>query len=441
MKVTGRMQCPDCQLNLVEIPTREGPQLDVCPDRHGLWMDPGEVKLFVEDYRVIATASQQTAARAVAPRSSHCPKCGGPLDPESVLETELLACRACGGWWLPKGSLTHLNETARGGAMQIHINEAEFYARAEKRGALSRPGEFTRDSRRTRTEPRGQGLWFWVIWFGAALFLACLILAIGIRNTVASAHWTRSPDTALFYLALGVAGGIGLSIYGFVINERKRLIESIPTSPVRSLAVGLVEVSGRAKPERTLLRAPFSGMPCVLYSYSVEERRESGKHARWETIAKGTSGEPFFVEDETGKVLVVPFDAQLILPENRTARSNSFGTLPDETLVGLAQLGISADGWFGQKTLRCSESRILPEETVYVLGTASENRGTADSADNSARLYIGSSRDHEFIISDRSEKELLSWLQWQVVACMGGGPALALLCLHLIFKTYVTAVR
>ncbi len=73
------------------------------------------------------------------------------------------------------------------------------------------------------------------------------------------------------------------------------------------------------------------------------------------------------------------------------------------------------DGWFGEKTLRCSESSILPEETVYVLGTAQENRGAAESTENSDRLYIGSSRDHDFIISDRSEKELLSRLRWQVL--------------------------
>jgi hypothetical protein len=56
--------------------------------------------------------------------------------------------------------------------------------------------------------------------------------------------------------------------------------------------------------------------------------------------------------------------------------------------------------------------------------------------DNSARLYIGSSRGHEFIISDRSEKELLYGLQWQVWASIGGGPVLAILCLLLMFKLY-----
>ena len=432
------MQCPTCQKDLVEIPTFEGPQLDVCPGQHGLWLDAGEMNLFVENYRAL----KETSLRAVSPgdgtRSSMCPKCGGLLDPKSVLETAFSACRACQGWWLPHGSLTQLNETARGAAAPIRLNEPEFYIRAEKRRATSWSKESQTHSRRTRIGRRTQDLWFWTIFLGGAFLLGCLILFAGIRKAVGPLHWPMAPDVTLLYLALGVGGGLGLAIYGFMLNHRKSLIESIPTSPIRSLAVGLVEVSGRAQPERELLRAPFSGLPCVFFTYHVEARRESRNGTRWETIAKGTSAEPFFVQDETGKVLVVPFDAQLILPDKRTTRNNWFGTLPEQTLQGLSRLGITVDGWFGEKTLRCSEASILPEETVYVLGTAQEHRGAAESTENSDRLYIGSSQDHHFIISDRSEKALLSRLRWQVFAFLGGGPALAVLCLLLIFKTYGT---
>ena len=433
------MQCPTCQKDLVEIPTFEGPQLDVCPGQHGLWLDAGEMTLFVENYRALQKTSPR-ASPGDGTRSSMCPKCGGLLDPKSVLETAFSACRACQGWWLPHGSLTQLNETARGAAAPIRLNEPEFYHRAEKRRATSWSKESPTHSRRTRIGLRTQDLWFWTIFLGGAFLLGCLILFAGIRKAVGPVHWAVAPDAMLLYLALGAGGGLGSSIYGFVLNHRKSLIESIPTSPIRSLAVGLVEVSGRAQPGRELLRAPFSGLPCVLFSYKVEARRESRNGARWETIAKGTSAEPFFVQDQTGKVLVVPLNAQLILPDNRTIRNNWFGTLPEQTIQGLLKLGIAVDGWFGEKTIRCSEASILPDETVYVLGTAQEHRGAAESTENSARLYIGSSRDHDFIISDRSEKELLSRLRWQVFAFLGGGPALAVLCLLLIFKTYGTAV-
>ena len=242
---------------------------------------------------------------------------------------------------------------------------------------MARPRASTGNVRPSRMAPRTQEVWFWAIFLGTTLLLASLIFIAGIRKT----HWAQGPDATVLFLMLGIVGGMGISIHGFIVNNRKRLIESIPTSPVRSLALGLVEVSGRALPERGLLRAPFSGLPCVLYSYTVEQRRESGREGRWETIATGTSPEPFFVQDKTGKVLVVPFDARLMLPETRTSRSNWSGTLPGETILGLARLGISVDGWLGEKTIRCSEACILPEETVYVLGTAQENRAAASGQD------------------------------------------------------------
>ncbi|HEU0069408.1 MAG TPA: GIDE domain-containing protein, partial [Nitrospiraceae bacterium] len=123
-------------------------------------------------------------------------------------------------------------------------------------------------------------------------------------------------------------GGLGLCIYGWILRQRKRLIESIPTSTIRSLALGLVEIEGLTQPEEGLLSSPFSGVPCVFYSYAVEEHVGSGKHARWETVANGTSEQPFFVRDTTGRVLVVPLGAELILPDERTYRNDWLGELP-----------------------------------------------------------------------------------------------------------------
>jgi hypothetical protein len=225
-----------------------------------------------------------------------------------------------------------------------------------------------------------------------------------------------------------------------MVHQRKRLIESIPTSTIRSLALGLVEISGQAQPEEHLLSAPFSGLPCVFFSYAVEEHIGSGKHARWETIANGTSEQPFFVSDTTGQVFVMPLGAELILPDERTYRNDWLGELPPATIAGLNRLGISTERWIGSKTLRCRETFLQPEEQVYVLGTAHEHLGATELVENSARLYIGSSRDHEFIISDRSEKDLLSRLRWQVLAYGAGGLALAATCLITIFKYYLTTV-
>ncbi|HYR59998.1 MAG TPA: GIDE domain-containing protein [Nitrospiraceae bacterium] len=432
------MKCLDCQEDLVEIPTSHGPGLDVCSSGHGLWLDVGEVNFFVEDYTALKRAIDDTGGVAVRTETL-CPRCGNHMESETVSQTSFLSCDSCRGWWLPHGSLTRLNETYRGAAVPIQIHEAELYARAAARHRAIK--ETFRDQpkfNKTRSNP--QGIWFWVLFFGFAFVLGGLILVAGIGKAMRTAQWSRPPDQTLLYLASGTVGGFGLCVYGWMVYQRKRLIESIPTSTIRSLALGLVEISGQAQPEEGLLSSPFGGLPCVFYSYAVEERVGSGKNARWETIGKGTSEQPFFVSDTTGRVLIVPLGAELILPDERTSRSNWLGELPPNTIAGLNRLGISTERWIGSKTLRCRESFIIPEEQVYVLGTAHEHQGARERVENSARMYIGSSQDHEFIISDRSEKDLLSRLRWQVLAFGVGGLTLAATCLIIIFKYYLTTM-
>ena len=432
------MKCLDCQGDLIEIPTSHGPGLDVCSSGHGLWLDVGEVNFFVEDYTSLKRAIGDNGSGAVRTETL-CPRCGNHMEAETVSRTSFLSCDSCRGWWLPHGSLTHLNEIYRGAAVPIQLHEGELYTQAAARHRVLN-NTFRDQPRFNTTGSNPQGMWFWVLFFGFAFVLVGLILVAGIGKAMRTTHWIQPPDQTLLYLALGTIGGFGLFIYGWVVHQRKRLIESIPTSTIRSLALGLVEISGQAQPEEGLLSSPFGGLPCVFYSYAVEERVGSGKKARWETMAKGTSEQPFFVHDTTGRVLVVPLGAELILPDERTSRSNWLGELPPTTLAGLNRLGISTERWMGSKTLRCRESFILPEEQVYVLGTAHEHLGASARVENPARIYIGSSRDHEFIISDRSENDLLSRLRWQVLAYGAGGLALAATCLIVIFKYYLTTV-
>lgn len=435
------MNCPQCQALLVEIPTSQTPQLDVCPGAHGLWLDAAEINFFVEDYRavtaVVASGPRAAGSVAVQTKTAACPRCGGLLDQETVSDAPLMACRACHGLWLPRGSLTRLNGAYRGGGATIRLNEAAFYARAAAKRAAPRPAG-SRRSRSSPTTAQPQGLWFWALLAGFALLVAGVILSKGIRETVAAARWVHQPDELLWYLVLGVVSGVGLFFYGFKLNREKRLIESIPTSAIRSLAVGLVEVAGTAQPDGQPLQAPFSETPCVFFSYKVQEQQGSGKNTRWETIAKGTSEEPFYIRDQTGAVLVVPFDAELIVADDRTYRNNWLGTLPPEAIAGLNRLGISTTTWLGSKTIRCTEAFIQPGDTVYVLGTAQDNPAGSAGFENADRLYIGSNRDEPFIIADRSEKDLLANLRWKVLALLYGGPALIVACLFVILTRYMT---
>lgn len=432
------MKCLDCLEDLVQVPTSHGPGLDVCSSGHGLWLDVGEVNFFVEDYISLKRTIGDMGGVAVRTETL-CPRCGSQMESETVAHTSFLSCDSCHGWWLPHGGLTGLNETYRGAAVPIQIHETELYTQAAARHRARNDSLRNRPTFKKNRVNR-QGIWFWTLFFGLAFAIGGIVFVSGIGKTMETTRWSRPPDQLFLYLAAGTIGGLGLFVYGWMVHQRKRLIEGIPTSTIRSLALGLVEISGQAQPEGNLLSAPFSGLPCVFFSYAVEEHVGSGKHARWETIVKGTSEQPFVVRDTTGQVLVVPLGAELILPDGRTYRNDWLRELPPTAIAGLNRLGISSERWIGSKTLRCRESFIQPEEQVYVLGTAHEHLGAKDRVENSARLYIGSSRDHEFIISDRSEKDLLSRLQWQMLAYGAGGLALASTCVTVIFKYYLTTV-
>jgi hypothetical protein len=101
-------------------------------------------------------------------------------------------------------------------------------------------------------------------------------------------------------------------------------------------------------------------------------------------------------------------------------------------------LGIASSGWLSSKTLRCTEHFILPEERVYVLGTAQE--GDREQSANEARLFIGSHSDGVFIISDRSERDLLAGLRWKVLVLLYGGSAVTAACTWGFLHSYVAVI-
>ncbi len=279
-------------------------------------------------------------------------------------------------------------------------------------------------------------LLIWLAIIGIALFVTALVLLHELPMMVSGTARARAPDRLLALLFAGVMGGVGLFYYGFVLGQKKRLVETKPTSAIRSLAVGLVEITGTAELGGPPLSAPFSQLPCVFFSYRVEEQLRSGRHRRWKTIAQGTSEQPFDTRDATGIVQVFPQGADLMLQDARTYRNDWLGALPPTVTTGLAALGIASAGWLGEKTLRCHESCLLPGAPVYVLGTAQEN-AAAETSVNESRLFIGRARDGHLLISDRMEQDLLTRWGWQIRLCLWSGPTVTVACLFAIFQWYL----
>lgn len=110
-------------------------------------------------------------------------------------------------------------------------------------------------------------------------------------------------------LALAGCVAVGLGLRALSLSERLR---SLPLSKVRSMVMGLVQISGRAA-ATAALKAPYSHTECVWFCFEVKDRETYGEdRERWRTIAEGSSSDlPFLVEDPTGSVLVQPADAEI----------------------------------------------------------------------------------------------------------------------------------
>ena len=96
-----------------------------------------------------------------------------------------------------------------------------------------------------------------------------------------------------------------LGLKGVKLN---RLIANIPTSRIKSLAIGLSEIKGKSVPKGSLMKSPLTGQDCIGYYLYITVP------ASLKALVVGVKATniienkliPFFVKDETGKLLVDP---------------------------------------------------------------------------------------------------------------------------------------
>lgn len=300
-----------------------------------------------------------------------------------------------------------------------------------------------------------------------------------------------SDNRDIGYAFIGFGFGIWSFFWGFKRLRRKRIVENIPTSTVRSLAMGLVELIGKAKKPK-LLKSVFSKTDCVFYRYTVERYQSSGKSGRWVTVANGDSSDcPFWLDDDSGKVAVLPKDAEFIIPKDYEFATGIRKSLPPNLKLFLDDNNIKYRGWIGNYSMRFREWFICPDEHIYVLGTAKKSYDSLDArkkklmerietlkndskkmnevdvnkngkiseeewdaavakiehglleeelkspqADELADVVVTKGdADKIFIISDHSQKELTKKLSWQALLGIFGGAALTIAMLwYLMFR-------
>jgi hypothetical protein len=172
-------------------------------------------------------------------------------------------------------------------------------------------------------------------------------------------------DDLWMYALVGMAGGLFLFYRGFRMLQRKRLILNTPTSKIRSASLGLVEISGLADGPYTI-PAPITGRSCYYYRTQAWELRKSGKSEEWKQVADESLHVPFYVDDNTGKLLVNPQGADLDLHRDfhqEYRNSIMFGKeMPDPVRRFLARHGVS-----GEHKVRVDEYCIKPKNALFIL--------------------------------------------------------------------------
>ena len=138
--------------------------------------------------------------------------------------------------------------------------------------------------------------------------------------------------------------------------------------------MGLVELSGLAVGPYTVI-APVTARPCYYYRTTVSEWKQSGKNKRWVKVAAECMHVPFFLDDNTGKVMVDPRGADLDLHRDfQQEFCDSLFTTKEEVPPNV-HLFLSRHGVSTTNKIRVEEFCIKPKNALFVLGTLDENPG------------------------------------------------------------------
>ena len=191
---------------------------------------------------------------------------------------------------------------------------------------------------------------------------------------------TRVNATAYWWVLGGALCFLGFTYLAFRWIKVKRMIENIPTSASVGVTVGLAEVQGKVVlVDEPPLKGPVSSDECVWYRHLIEERRGSGKNARWVKVSDDTLFRRFHCEDREGRLLIDPEGADLLTRHKNVNRSGN---------------------------MRYSEWLLKPGDKLYALGLARVD------VQKQSQLVLGKATEATensdlFILSNYSEKDLM----------------------------------
>ncbi|MFU8802215.1 MAG: LemA family protein, partial [Bradymonadaceae bacterium] len=220
-------------------------------------------------------------------------------------------------------------------------------------------------------------------------------------------------EQLLFPIIAGVGAFVSLFL-GYKAFWRKRLIENVPTSKCEGVCIGLTELYGEALSRRPL-RSYIAEQSVVYYRFTVEEhwrRRETYTDSKgnrktrtrsgWRTVRSGEQRPRFQLRDDTGQLRIDPDKAEIDPDQIFTKTCTPLNPL----YYGKGPRGAIANSTFRR---RFREWAILPQQSIYVLGTARVREDIVEpeiAHDPDAKI---------FLISTKNEDQIIRKYTWQSV--------------------------
>ena len=259
------------------------------------------------------------------------------------------------------------------------------------------------------------------------------------------------------WLAVGFGAGLYYFYKGFRVFREYRVLMDTPEIPIRSVAMGLVEIHGKATGIRPI-PSPVTQTPCYFYKVDIEHWVTDKNGGHWNHLVTDADGKKFYVADASGKVLVDAHKAEYdLLQTARVETRGSFGSG-----LGLLRLGIGnssrAPGTrpdlgsyvsdavarrkgtgFGSCTgpgerYRLTEYLVIPEHWYDITGTCAENPEPQDEYDRN--MIMKGTNEPTFLITWRSEKEITQTLRNRAAKYIFGGAVLAVACLGILLAKH-----
>jgi hypothetical protein len=185
---------------------------------------------------------------------------------------------------------------------------------------------------------------------------------------------SSNPGGFIVWCLIGICAGIYLFVQGFRLLQRRQLILNTPASKIRSASIGMVELNGLAVGPYTMV-APITTRSCYCYRTFVWEWRQRGKNKQWVKVAAECMHVPFFLDDNTGKVMVDPRGADLDLHRDfQQEFCDSFFTTKEEAPPNVRSF-LSRHGISTSNKIKVEEFCIKPKNALFLLGTLDDNPG------------------------------------------------------------------